>query len=158
MGALSHLHQNHVIHCDVKPENAMVIGDVSRGSAHLKLIDFGLACFKRHDQQIDGQTGNGVVLDCYTPPEHLLLDVPNAKATDMWRLGCTLYLMLVRSEPFGHDEHTQHGKEERQAARFAQSAPKFQALSPDAKDLIGRLLVADPAKRLSAAQVLEHPW
>jgi hypothetical protein len=160
--ALSHLHENKVIHCDIKPENAMVIGDANEGNAHLKLIDFGLSCFQKHDQMIDGDAssgvGGGIVLDQYTPPEHLAsLDVPPTMGTDMWRLGCTLYFMLVGEKPFKHTEYTEAGKKERQEERFIKEAD-FEELSDEAKDLIGRLIVASPEARLNTQQVLEHPW
>merc|ERR1711972_1206472 len=119
-----------------------VIGDIHRGNAHLKLIDFGLSCFQKYDQKLDGQEGSCVVFDTYTPPEHLgHLDVPPSKATDMWRLGCTLYLMLVRNKPFAMSEYTENGKAERQAARYEQRLPAFKRLSNEAKDLIECLIV-----------------
>lgn len=64
---LQHLHSNNVIHCDVKPENAMVSGDIDDGTAHLKLIDFGCSCF--HEFVKESETRACVVYDRYMPPE-----------------------------------------------------------------------------------------
>ena len=114
---LQHLHNNKIIHCDVKPENAMVLGDIDCGTASLKLIDFGCSCFK--DFVKESETRACVVYDRYMPPE--LGASPAAApsvATDIWRLGCTLYIMLVRSPPFHDDAQTRPGIEAREQGKF----------------------------------------
>lgn len=151
---LQHLHGNGVIHCDVKPENAMVVGNVNAGAAHVKLIDFGCSCFTQFESSQEGC----VVWDCYMPPEH----AANPKlmpgvATDMWRLGCTLYVMLMRRPPFHNDAETRWGMEARENARFCKDPP-YDTLSIEAKDLLASLIIGDPSKRLGTAQVLQHPW
>jgi len=151
---LQHLHDNGVIHCDVKPENAMVLGDVGSGDAHVKLIDFGCSCFKQYNSDLQGC----IVWDQYMPPEHSANPrLTPAVATDMWRLGCTLYIMLLRRPPFHDDAETHWGREARENAQFCRAAP-FDALSGEAKDLVASLLTGDPDKRPSTAQVLQHPW
>merc|ERR1719433_1536412 len=65
--ALHHLHENQVIHCDIKTENAYVVGDVDAGTAQLKLIDFGCSCFMRYKEDL---ASGSIVFDSYTPPEH----------------------------------------------------------------------------------------
>lgn len=152
--ALQHLHSNGVIHCDIKPENAMVVGNIDQGSAHVKLIDFGCSCFKSYENDLDGC----VVWDCYMPPEHsknpkLMPEV----ATDMWRLGCTLYVMLVRRPPFHNDAETQWGRQVREQAKYCKDPP-YSTLSAEAQDLISALVTGDPSKRPSTAEVLKHPW
>eukprot|EP00438_Fugacium_kawagutii_P027154 Skav219928 [mRNA] locus=scaffold4801:22004:27250:- [translate_table: standard] len=131
---LQHLHSKSVIHCDVKPENAMVLGDIDQGTAgtaHLKLIDFGCSCF--HEFVKESETRACVVYDRYMPPE--LAASPSlapSVATDMWRLGCTLYVMLVRSPPFHDDAQTRLGIEAREQGKFYQTAA-YLALSDEAK-------------------------
>lgn len=117
---LQHLHNNKVIHCDVKPENAMVLGSIDCGTAHLKLIDFGCSCFNDFIKESETTEKRAcVVYDRYMPPE--LGASPTAAptvATDIWRLGCTLYVMLVRSPPFHDDAQTRPGIEAREQGRF----------------------------------------
>lgn len=80
---LQHLHSNKVIHCDVKPENAMVLGDIDAGTAHLKLIDFGCSCF--HEFVKESETRACVVYDRYMPPELAVSPgLAPSVATDMW--------------------------------------------------------------------------
>uniref|UniRef100_A0A7S4RB94 Protein kinase domain-containing protein n=1 Tax=Alexandrium monilatum TaxID=311494 RepID=A0A7S4RB94_9DINO len=151
---LQHLHDTGVIHCDIKPENAMVVGNIDAGSAHVKLIDFGCSCFKSYQKDIEGC----VVWDCYMPPEHAAdQKLTPEVATDMWRLGCTLYVMLMRRPPFHNDAETRWGREAREHARFCRDPP-WDSLSTEAKDLICSLIAGDPAKRLNTEQVLRHPW
>merc|ERR1712151_1023516 len=92
--AVQHLHRKNVLHCDIKPENAMVEGDVDSGTARLKLIDFGCSCFLNYEKE-----GLDVPFDPYTPPEHCFRQgaarLAPAVPSDMWRLGCTLYVMLM---------------------------------------------------------------
>lgn len=153
---LQHLHSNKVIHCDVKPENAMVLGDIDAGTVHLKLIDFGCSCF--HEFVKESETRACVVYDRYMPPELAVSPgLAPSVATDMWRLGCTLYVMLVRSPPFHDDAQTRSGIELREQGRFYKTAA-YEALSDEAKDLLVKLLAGDPNERPDATSVLVHPW
>merc|ERR1712046_201167 len=78
-------------------------------------------------------------------------------SSDMWRAGCTLFVMLLRRPPFAADGHTEIGKQSRLSNVFYKTL-EFKSLSADAQDLISNLLVGDPANRLTAEQALEHPW
>jgi len=151
--ALLYLHERNIIHCDVKPENAMVLGSVQQGTAHLKLIDFGFSCFSKHSQEGEASVPH----DMYQAPEHLE-DVRRkpTRATDMWRLGCTLYVMLVQGIPF--NPTTMPADIETRKQGKINKFPKYQELSSEAKDLISQLLSGDPKERPSTEQVLQHPW
>ena len=148
---LQHLHSKDVIHCDVKPENAMVVGNVDDGTAHLrtaqfvqvkgpmalnsscmtctprKLIDFGCSCFREFVHE-ESETQFCVVFDRYMPPElgTNRKGVP-AVGTDIWRLGCTMYLMLMQCPPFHDDACTPGGVEMRRKGKFYKSEA-FEAL------------------------------
>lgn len=153
--AIQHLHSTGVIHCDIKPENAMVIGDIASGDVQLKLIDFGCSCFTEYNQEAEGR----VVHDMYMPPEHgeqsnLTPSVP----TDMWRLGCTLFVMLTSKPPFASDQDTVRGIQARKTGNFHKDPATWSRLSEEAQDLIVKLLNGDPAKRPTTAEVLKHPW
>ncbi|KAL3672702.1 Serine/threonine-protein kinase pkz1 [Phytophthora oleae] len=166
--ALSFLHRHGLVHKDVKPENILLSsravehsssGVYRRNSRHestslIKLADFGSA----------GPAGETTNLEdigtaAYLPPELLTTGVCTS-ACDMWALGCVLYIMLSGSHPFDLDgmspDHEVEHRIKSEPITFAFSA--WDNVSPDAKDLISKLLVKDPAMRLTADQMLQHPW
>eukprot|EP00930_Biecheleria_cincta_P058455 TRINITY_DN44288_c0_g1_i1.p1 TRINITY_DN44288_c0_g1~~TRINITY_DN44288_c0_g1_i1.p1 ORF type:complete len:592 (-),score=125.56 TRINITY_DN44288_c0_g1_i1:28-1677(-) len=145
---VDHLHKSGVIHCDLKPENVMVEGDVSAGSARAKLIDFGCAFFLDTADDVAD-----IPCDAYRAPEYTKYGQKPAAPLDMWRLGCTLYIMLQACPPF-HQQVRFVSTEEKPFPKY----DNWTKLSSQAQDLISKLIVLDPAKRLSPAQVLEHPW
>lgn len=103
--------------------------------------------------------GNGdLVRKCGTP-EYVAPEVfsnsYNEKC-DMWSFGVILYIMLMGEMPF-------KGKTSMETVRLVTSEDyprvrNWQKLSFDAQDLITRLLVKDPQKRLSAEECLKHVW
>jgi serine/threonine protein kinase len=85
--------------------------------------------------------------EVWTQPEH-----DGAKA-DAWSLGVGLYLLLVGSYPFADADHFL-------LRQKIQTAPLELplSLSPNAADLLRRLLCRDPAARLSVAEIFQSPW
>ncbi|OWZ21603.1 Cleavage induced protein [Phytophthora megakarya] len=165
--ALSFLHRHGLVHKDVKPENillsARVVDHTSgvyrRGNRHestslVKLADFGSAGPAGMDTNLED-----IGTAAYLPPELLTTGVCTS-ACDMWALGCVLYIMLCGSHPFDLDGMSADSVVEHriktEPITFDFSA--WGNVSPDAKDLISKLLVKDPALRLTADQMLQHPW
>ncbi|KAI6657891.1 hypothetical protein LOD99_15609 [Oopsacas minuta] len=82
---------------------------------------------------------------------------------DLWSLGVTLYILLSSTAPFTPESHTRSGitpsmYECIENGKFSFYHECWEEVSLEAKDLITGLLQADPDKRLSLQQVLEHPW
>ncbi|KAF4555543.1 Serine/threonine-protein kinase ark1-like protein [Elsinoe fawcettii] len=142
--ALKYLHKKHVIHRDIKPENILV-----GIHGEIKISDFGWSVHAPNNRR---QTMCGT-LD-YLPPEMLRGKDDNwyNEKVDLWSLGVLTYEFLVGEAPF---EDTPV-MTQRRIARGEMSIPNF--VSPEARDLIKRLLVLDPEKRLSLAEVQQHPW
>ncbi|PNS18734.1 hypothetical protein CAC42_5273 [Sphaceloma murrayae] len=142
--ALKYLHKKHVIHRDIKPENILV-----GIHGEIKISDFGWSVHAPNSRR---QTMCGT-LD-YLPPEMLRGKDDNwyNEKVDLWSLGVLTYEFLVGEAPF---EDTPV-MTQRRIARGEMSVPNF--VSPEARDLIKRLLVLDPEKRLSLAEVQQHPW
>lgn len=146
---IHHCHQLGVIHRDIKPENFLL---TSKGdSAELRTADFGLSCFFRPTEKFDSIVGSAY----YVAPE-VLLRKYNWQA-DLWSLGVILYILLSGMPPFYGDTETQIFKMILRGEVDMTSQP-WPTISPGAKDLIRKLLVRDPDKRLTASEALQHKW
>jgi len=140
--ALKYCHEKHVIHRDIKPEN-LLIGL----KGELKIADFGWSVHAPNSRR---NTLCGT-LD-YLPPEMIEGKEHDANV-DLWSLGVLCYEFLVGNPPF---EAAGHSETYRRIANVQLSWPS--QITPDAKDLISKLLVKDPKKRLPLEEVLKHPW
>ncbi|KAI2639706.1 kinase-like protein [Hypomontagnella submonticulosa] len=143
--ALRYLHRKHVIHRDIKPENILmgIHGEI-------KISDFGWSVHAPNSRR---QTMCGT-LD-YLPPEMIKpgsSDNYYNEKVDLWSLGVLTYEFLVGEAPF---EDTPV-MTQRRIAKADMTIPSF--ISPEARDLIKRLLVLDPEKRIPLEQVQVHPW
>jgi serine/threonine protein kinase len=92
----------------------------------------------------------------YAAPE-VIQEIEYSKKVDMWALGCALFTLLVAYPPFYDDETGLLGDKIRMG-QFEFLSPWWDGISPDAKDLISRLLEVDPRVRLGTVQVSKHPW
>ncbi|XP_064423040.1 calcium/calmodulin-dependent protein kinase type II subunit alpha isoform X5 [Latimeria chalumnae] len=149
--AVLHCHQMGVVHRDLKPENLLLASKL-KGAA-VKLADFGLAIEVEGDQQawfgFAGTPG-------YLSPEVLRKD-PYGKPVDLWACGVILYILLVGYPPFwDEDQHRLY--QQIKAGAYDFPSPEWDTVTPEAKDLINKMLTINPAKRITAAEVLKHPW
>lgn len=90
--ALQVVHQNHLLHRDVKPQNIIL----RQGTQEVVLIDFGIA---REFTPGSTQTHTGMVSDGYAPIEQYLSQAPRTPATDVYGLAATLYTLLTAKVP-----------------------------------------------------------
>lgn len=140
--ALLYCHSKHVIHRDIKPENLLLD---HRGD--LKIADFGWSVHAPNSRR----TTMCGTLD-YLPPE-MIEGKEHDAAVDIWALGVLMFEFLVGYPPFEAKGHTETFK------RIVNVDLKFpDHVQSDARDLLSRLLVKDPSKRLPLAKVVEHPW
>jgi calcium/calmodulin-dependent protein kinase I len=94
----------------------------------------------------------------YVAPEVLRNDSSGyGKEVDMWSIGVILYILICGFPPF-YDEDNGKLFMSIQKGEFDYPSPYWDSVSPEAIDLIDKLLVLDPGLRLTAAQLLEHPW
>ncbi|KAF1329625.1 Camk protein kinase, partial [Globisporangium splendens] len=154
-GALGFLHRHGIVHKDIKPENILMSSrDQTNPSNFVKLADFGSAGPASMDNKLDD-----VGTSAYLPPELLQSGICTT-ACDMWALGCVLYIVLSGSHPFDLDG-TATDEEVEERIKNSPVTFDFAAwdnVSSDAKDLISKLLTKDPGQRLTADQLLLHPW
>ncbi|KPP67110.1 hypothetical protein Z043_114331 [Scleropages formosus] len=92
----------------------------------------------------------------YLSPEVLRKD-PYGKAVDLWACGVILYILLVGYPPFwDEDQHRLY--QQIKAGAYDFPSPEWDTVTPEAKDLINKMLTINPAKRITASEALKHPW
>ncbi len=97
--AISHAHQNLVIHRDIKPPNILV-GE--NGQPHL--LDFGIAKLQ-DEEKLETRTGMMVLTPDYASPEQIS-GKPVTVASDVYALGVLLYELLSGSRPYNWRDHS----------------------------------------------------
>lgn len=174
--ALKYIHSAGVLHRDIKPSNLLI-----NASCDLKICDFGLA---RGVNQEEVHLTEYVVTRWYRAPEIMLSCKTYTYGVDVWSTGCILGELLLRKPLFpGEDyihqlqiineylgspkEQDLHFVSSEKAKRFMRSLPNspgvpmkklFPEASPLALDLLGKMIVFDPAKRISVDEALAHPY
>ncbi|VAI22925.1 unnamed protein product [Triticum turgidum subsp. durum] len=149
VGVVEVCHSMGVMHRDLKPENFLFVDQTEE--AALKTIDFGLSVFFRPGQIFTDVVGSPY----YVAPE--VLKKKYGPEADVWSAGVIIYILLCGVPPFwaeneqGIFEEVLHGKLD------FESDP-WPSISEGAKDLVRRMLLRDPKKRLTAHEVLRHPW
>ncbi|XP_044473259.1 calcium-dependent protein kinase 9-like [Mangifera indica] len=91
----------------------------------------------------------------YVAPE--VLRRRYGKEADVWSAGVTLYILLSGVPPFWAETEKGIFDAILQGETDFESKP-WPNISSSAKDLVRRMLTADPKKRITSAEVLEHPW
>ncbi|XP_050972304.1 MAP kinase-interacting serine/threonine-protein kinase 2b [Labeo rohita] len=176
--ALDFLHNKGMAHRDLKPEN--ILCEHEDRISPVKICDFDLGSGIKLNSDSSPISTPELLTPCgsaeYMAPE--VVEAFNEEATiydkrcDLWSLGVILYIMLSGYPPFvgrcGSDCGWENGEpcqacqntlfESIQEGKYEFPEKEWAHISSSAKDLISKLLVRDAKKRLSAAQVLQHPW
>ena len=147
--ALEFLHKNNMVYRDLKPENILL-----DDKGHVKLTDFGLS------KILEDEDDKAFTL-CGTPqylaPE-VLLRQGYDKMVDWWSLGCVMYEMLVGRLPFAIKRGI------KLSLKIYEKKIEFpKHINKDARDLVEKLLVVDPLKRIGygpngSEDIKEHPF
>lgn len=164
LDTIDYMHKRGIIHRDLKPENILLDSQM-----HTKITDFGTAKILDTSKQAESGIGDISSLDSTDPPElerassfvgtaeyvspELLTDKNACKASDLWAFGCIIFQLLAGRPPF-------------KAANEYLTFQKIVALEYDfptgfpavARDLVERLLVLDPARRLPIEHIKNHQF
>nr|BAE28414.1 unnamed protein product [Mus musculus] len=152
---VEYLHSQGVVHRDLKPSNILYV-DESGNPECLRICDFGFA------KQLRAENGL-LMTPCYTAnfvaPE-VLKRQGYDEGCDIWSLGILLYTMLVGYTPFanGPSDTPEEILTRIGSGKFTLSGGNWNTVSETAKDLVSKMLHVDPHQRLTAKQVLQHPW
>ncbi|GAB2211785.1 hypothetical protein Droror1_Dr00025120 [Drosera rotundifolia] len=142
-------HTMGVIHRDLKPENFLLLNKDE--NSPLKATDFGLSVFYKSGETFKDIVGSAY----YIAPE--VLKRKYGPEVDIWSVGVMLYILLCGVPPFWAE--TEHGIFNAiLKGHIDFTSDPWPAISPQAKDLVRKMLNSDPNQRLTAYQVLNHPW
>ncbi|KAK2644479.1 hypothetical protein Ddye_019674 [Dipteronia dyeriana] len=138
-----------VMHRDLKPENFLLSSKDE--NAMLKATDFGLSVFIEEGKVYRDIVGSAY----YVAPE--VLRRSYGKEIDVWSAGVILYILLSGVPPFWAENEKGIFDAVLKGEIDFETAP-WPSISNSAKDLVRKMLTQDPRKRITSAQVLEHPW
>ncbi|KAJ5155859.1 Serine/threonine-protein kinase PKH2 [Penicillium capsulatum] len=164
LDTIDYMHKRGVIHRDLKPENVLLDRQM-----HVKITDFGTAKILKVPRRPDESTSSIPPIDSTELPEEerassfvgtaeyvspeLLTDKNACKASDLWAFGCIIYQLLAGRPPF------KAGNEYQTFQKIVALDYEFPIGFPAvARDLVERLLVLDPARRLQIEHIKNHEF
>ncbi|XP_048266594.1 phosphorylase b kinase gamma catalytic chain, skeletal muscle/heart isoform isoform X2 [Bombus affinis] len=150
---VQHVHNQGIVHRDLKPENILLDDNLN-----VKITDFGFArLLKAEDKLYDlcGTPG-------YLAPEVLKCNMfENAEGygheVDIWACGVIMFTLLVGCPPFWHRKQMVMLRNIMEG-KYSFTSPEWADITEAPKDLIRKLLVVDPKKRISIKEALEHSF
>lgn len=144
ISGVEYCHRNMVVHRDLKPENLLL-----DSRANVKIADFGLSNVMRDGHFLKTSCGS----PNYAAPEVISGRLYAGPEVDVWSCGVILYALLCGSLPFD-DENIPNLFKKIKGGIY--TLPNH--LSPGARDLIPRMLLVDPLKRITIPEIRQHPW
>mmetsp|Transcript_15541 Transcript_15541/g.44186 ORF Transcript_15541/g.44186 Transcript_15541/m.44186 type:complete len:309 (+) Transcript_15541:214-1140(+) len=186
LSGIAHCHSHRILHRDLKPQNLLIGQSEGWGESNgipgdhvLKLADFGLA--RAFGIPIRQYTREVITL-WYRAPEILLGCKQYSTPVDLWSIGCIFAEMAMLKPLFPGDSEIDElfkifqilGTPNEAMWRGIRQLPEYKDVFPqwrpkdlkevvpqlddDGLDLLARLLMYDPAQRISAKQALQHPY
>eukprot|EP00339_Tiarina_fusa_P000908 CAMPEP_0116998546 /NCGR_PEP_ID=MMETSP0472-20121206/1577_1 /TAXON_ID=693140 ORGANISM="Tiarina fusus, Strain LIS" /NCGR_SAMPLE_ID=MMETSP0472 /ASSEMBLY_ACC=CAM_ASM_000603 /LENGTH=556 /DNA_ID=CAMNT_0004697725 /DNA_START=11 /DNA_END=1681 /DNA_ORIENTATION=+ len=151
LSAVKYMHDHGIVHRDLKFENIMF--ENNDDAAEIKVIDFGLS--KKFVDNKIGVMHEGVGT-LYSMSPQVLQGVYTSQA-DMWSCGVITYMLLSSHRPFYH-KRRKVMIDRIMRVEYNFDKDYWDPVSDEAKDMIDKLLVLDPKKRMNAAEALQHKW
>ncbi|KAK8174729.1 hypothetical protein BC567DRAFT_289719 [Phyllosticta citribraziliensis] len=148
IAALLYCHRLHIHHRDLKPENILV----DAHTMDIKLVDFGMAALQPVGSWLSTPCGS----PHYAAPEVIRFKQYDGGQADVWSCGVILYVMLTGTPPFNYNENQDLTHLFKLIAQAKYVMPE--GLSHSAMDLISKILVPDPNKRINIEGIWKHPF
>ena len=139
---IEYIHQINICHRDLKPENILL-----DSQENIKISDFGLS--KIYQGRLQTPCGT----TSYAPPEMLKGLEYEGSAADVWSAGIILYAMLCGCLPFTGKNDEEVGSK---IINGVFDLPPYLSLA--AKDLLSKIIVTNPAKRIKINQIRQHKF
>ncbi|KAK3409218.1 SNF1-related protein kinase catalytic subunit alpha KIN10 isoform X1 [Eucalyptus grandis] len=144
ISGVEYCHRNMVVHRDLKPENLLL-----DSKWNVKIADFGLSNIMRDGHFLKTSCGS----PNYAAPEVISGKLYAGPEVDVWSCGVILYALLCGTLPFD-DENIPNLFKKIKGGMY--TLPSH--LSAGSKDLIPRMLIVNPMKRITIPEIRQHPW
>ncbi|CAL9782345.1 unnamed protein product [Musa acuminata subsp. burmannicoides] len=152
ISGVSYCHFRQICHRDLKLENTLLDGSPA---PRLKICDFGYS----KSSLLHSRPKSTVGTPAYIAPEVLSRREYDGKQADVWSCGVTLYVMLVGAYPFEDQKDPKNFRKTIGRIMSVQyKIPDYVHISQDCKQLISRIFVANPMKRITIREIKSHPW
>lgn len=158
ISGVHYLHSKGIVHRDLKLENLLL--DKHK---NIMISDFGFANSFQYssDGSINDLMSTSCGSPCYAAPELVISDSKYVgRKVDVWSCGVILYAMLAGYLPFDDDPENPDGSNITQLYKYITSTPLTfpEFVQPMPRDLLRKILVSDPLKRIDLNNVRSHAW
>ncbi|EJS42966.1 hsl1p [Saccharomyces arboricola H-6] len=141
---VSYCHSFNICHRDLKPENLLL----DKKDRKIKIADFGMAALELPNKLLKTSCGS----PHYASPEIVMGRPYHGGPSDVWSCGIVLFALLTGHLPF-NDDNIKKLLLKVQSGKYQMPM----SLSAEARDLISKILVIDPEKRITTQDILNHP-
>lgn len=158
VSGVHYLHSKGIVHRDLKLENLLL--DKHK---NIMISDFGFANSFQYstDGSINDLMSTSCGSPCYAAPELVISDSKYiGRKVDVWSCGVILYAMLAGYLPFDDDPENPDGSNITQLYKYITSTPLTfpEFVQPMPRDLLRKILVSDPTRRIDLNSVRSHAW
>ncbi|KAF5741810.1 mitogen-activated protein kinase kinase kinase 2-like [Tripterygium wilfordii] len=147
---LLHIHDSGYVHCDIKPDNVLLVPSRNSGTYVAKIADFGLSKRRKSDPNLRGTP-------MYMSPE-VIVDGFQEAPSDIWALGCVVLEMLTGNPPWGSDPNWTSEELLIKIAEYWVLPNIPRGISNDARSFLKACFVRKPRFRFTAEMLLQHPF
>ena len=145
INGLDYIHHKNIVHRDLKPENLLL----SQGNI-LKIVDFGLSNYYYPEGKLLSTPCGS---PCYASPEMVCGNKYNGFRIDVWSCGIIIFAMICGYLPFEDPNNEILFKK---IMKCKVDYPEY--LSDDVLDIMNKIIVVDPNKRINIEQIKQHPF